>query len=722
MGGDPDEGLGAPPVGDALELAVARTRIESALFAATETVTLGRYHLLEKVGAGGMGVVWGAWDPELDRRVAIKLVKAERRAARDRILLEGQALAKLSHPNVVAVHDVGVIGDQVYIVMEWVRGKDLRAYCQQPHTVRELLSIYRAAADGLSAAHRAGLVHRDFKPDNAILGDDGRVRVLDFGLARGEVHAEPASDPGVAELRSPAERPGSAALTRGVGTPRYMPPEQAEGKVLTHAADQYALCTSLAEALRGRTADGKPAPIPAWIDAILQRGTAPDPARRFASMDELGRALARDPASLWRRRALVIAAAGAAGGAFLIGSARSTATHVEPCGGGAAELATTWNEQVRSRLVAHLDGLGPYGVAEAPRLIPVIEGYGTRWAGAHRAACMAQERRELTPQLYERNLRCLERSRTSYQTVLDVLTTVPAERLPDAAIALQALPEVERCLTETRTSTVAPPARAIAADVARLDGAIEQARVRTLAADPGAPAELAGLAAEAERLAYAPLVARAFLTYGFALSRTGKMAEAIPHLDRAVAAALEAGDDVAFVEAYARQVYATAVTTEAERPAELADPLASVRLAERIAARLHGPFGAFVRPLLFNNIGIAHNARQDPAGAATWFSRAHDEWQTTRDPSVELMFIPINLALVTGDRARQQQLMDEAAPRFDAALGPLHPSAIEFRTRAAIILPHPGLATQRLGEACDAFRRLHPHLTTKIAYCAYELG
>ncbi len=172
-----------------------------------------------------MGVVWGGWDPELERRVAIKLVKETVKVARNRILLEGQALAKLSHPNVVAVYDVGVVDEQVYLVMEWVRGENLRQHGLEPRSVRAIVAMYRAAGEGLLAAHRAGLIHRDFKPDNAILGDDGRVRVLDFGLARDH-----------------APRMASEAGTEIAGTPQYMAPEQAEGRTLTPAVDQFAFC------------------------------------------------------------------------------------------------------------------------------------------------------------------------------------------------------------------------------------------------------------------------------------------------------------------------------------------------------------------------------------------------------------------------------------------------------------------------------------------------
>ena len=263
-----DEHLGDRPEGDELVRKVARAKIAGALFKTEDRVKLGRYHLLELVGAGGMGVVWGAWDPELDRRVAIKLVKATMQSARDRILLEGQALAKLSHPNVVPVFDVGVVDDQVYLVMEWVRGANLREYAKQPRSVRELVAVYRDAGEGLSAAHRAGLIHRDFKPDNAIRGDDGRVRVLDFGLAREGVR--PDSEPGGAP---------SSLLTRGAGTPRYMPPEQAQGGVLTPAVDQFAFCISLREALTGRTGTGVAADVPGWLDQIITRGTNPTPGR-----------------------------------------------------------------------------------------------------------------------------------------------------------------------------------------------------------------------------------------------------------------------------------------------------------------------------------------------------------------------------------------------------------------------------------------------------------
>src|SRR4051812_8285324 len=169
--------------------------------------TIGRYVVLDELGAGGMGVVYKAYDPELERPIALKLLHEEGRsgAFRERLLREAQALARLSHPHVVAIHDVGTFGESVFIAMEFVEGKTLRQWLQaEPRSRRAILDIFLAAGEGLAAAHAAGLIHRDFKPDNVMVGDDGRVRVFDFGLAR-------AADSAAASSSALASRPPRAA-------------------------------------------------------------------------------------------------------------------------------------------------------------------------------------------------------------------------------------------------------------------------------------------------------------------------------------------------------------------------------------------------------------------------------------------------------------------------------------------------------------------------------
>jgi eukaryotic-like serine/threonine-protein kinase len=701
--------LGDRPEADRLARAVARTRIANKLFATSERVHLGRYHLLEMVGSGGMGVVWGAWDPELERRVAIKLVKATMAAARDRILVEGQALARLSHPNVVTVHDVGVVDEQVYIVMEWVRGQNLRTYCREPRTLRDIVAIYRAAGEGLAAAHQAGLIHRDFKPDNAIRGEDGRVRVLDFGLARSDVRS---SDDGA----------GSGSdLTRGAGTPKYMPPEQAAGGALTPAADQYAFCVSLREALVERDADGKPADVPGWLDAILARGRAADAAARFPAMPDLLRALARDPATIWRRRLIVGGAACAIAAAFVIGSLRASATAVEPCTGAAAAIAQTWNPALRVQLASHLHTLGAYGSAEAARLDGELAKYSERWAVSHRTACIAHERGELTPKLYERNLSCLVRARTGLATAIDLLTRVPGERLSNAIVAARSLPDTERCLTETLASTVEPPPRELAVRASALAGEVARVRVLAQAADPSAEAAADALVVHSQELGYPPLLARAYLVHGLDRIVRGDAVRAIEALDRAATTALDAGEEVVFIEAFAREIYAIARTPGDRLPASAASALAAVPYVERIARRL-GAAASFERPLLYNNIGVSRLSSGDRPGARAWFTKAVEE-PRTREGDVELVAAVGNLALAADQPDERDRLFAIERETLVSLLGPNHIMTLEAMNKSSVFASDPGVVAARIRDVCRRAREFHlGDAATLIAGCSYELG
>src|ERR1051325_7599203 len=178
--------VAARPGGDHYVREVMRARVASGLFGAAPAVKVGRYELRRQVGRGGGGSVFVAWDPELTREVALKLIVAADPALRARALAEGQALARLSHPNVVPVFDVGLVEERVYLVMELIRGASLRSFAAEARRPREIIAAYRQCAHGLAAAHAAKLVHRDFKPDNAVMGADGRGRVVDFGLALDE--------------------------------------------------------------------------------------------------------------------------------------------------------------------------------------------------------------------------------------------------------------------------------------------------------------------------------------------------------------------------------------------------------------------------------------------------------------------------------------------------------------------------------------------------------
>ncbi|MBL9028292.1 MAG: protein kinase [Myxococcales bacterium] len=276
--------------------------------------SVGRYRLIERLGEGGMGVVYVAHDPELDRRVALKLLRPEPNAAteqrRARLVLEAQAMAKLSHPNVVAVHDVGRVGEQLFLAMELVDGVTLTAWLAGDHRgERAVLPVLLAAGRGLAAAHGAGLVHRDFKPDNVLVGKDGRVRVTDFGLARAS--GPVAFDDQPLDVTGPTRPIAMTNTGMLIGTPAYMAPEQWRGEAADAKSDQFAFAITLYEALFGvRPFEGKtvrelatnvlagrlrPFPsAPRWLRALLERALSLSPAARFPSMDALLEELGRD--------------------------------------------------------------------------------------------------------------------------------------------------------------------------------------------------------------------------------------------------------------------------------------------------------------------------------------------------------------------------------------------------------------------------------------------
>jgi serine/threonine-protein kinase len=272
----------------------------------TRGEAVGRYVVEERVGMGGMGVVYVARDRQLGRRVALKLLRrrrAEEAVAQLRLLREAQALAKLSHANVVTVFDVGTFHQQVFVAMELVDGGTLSSWLQRgDRSLDEILAMFRAAGAGLLAAHAAGIVHRDFKPDNVLIGDDGRVRVTDFGLA-----SPPRSTDGAPRFDNRLTETGAV-----FGTPAYMAPEQRDGGRVDERSDQYSFCVALFEALYGRLPEAAltSAPrfnVPRRIRRALQRGLAQDPAARFPSLQALLSALAWDRAA--RRRPFVLGAA-----------------------------------------------------------------------------------------------------------------------------------------------------------------------------------------------------------------------------------------------------------------------------------------------------------------------------------------------------------------------------------------------------------------------------
>ena len=372
---------------------------------AAGTVIDGEYRIEGMLGRGGMGVVYRARDLRLDRPVAVK-VHREKGMAHERLAREATALARLSHPTVVSVYRVGTHAGRVYVAMELVEGGTLRRTGGDPPPWREVLRRHCAAGDGLAAAHAAGLVHRDYKPDNVLLGDDGRPRVADFGLARaaGESGTVAIGESSLATAEtveisdSPAAAPGSAtvgadgAATTGilspgaylahvpetprtprlderltqtgawVGTPAYLAPEQIDGGMVDARSDQFAFAVSLWEALHGRRPfagettlllraaiarqqleGAGDGGVPGWIDDILRRALLENADERWPSMNDILIALRHDPARRRQQIALGIGAVALAGVAAAVAwQAKSRPSARANCGGGTAEIARTW--------------------------------------------------------------------------------------------------------------------------------------------------------------------------------------------------------------------------------------------------------------------------------------------------------------------------------------------------------------------------------------------
>ncbi|MCA9706677.1 MAG: serine/threonine protein kinase [Myxococcales bacterium] len=476
-----------------------------------EPTRVGRYVIERRVGAGAMGVVYLAHDPELDRRVAIKLIRTPDRAsptpeARERLEREARALARVRHPNVVAIHDVGRHDGRVFVVMEYVEGTTLEQRlggADAPCPWREAVALLTAAGRGLLAAHEAGLVHRDFKPTNVLVDERGRVQVTDFGLAR-ERDVEPADHGAVPSGSQPlAELTTVGAV---VGTPAFMAPELLRGEPADARSDQFAFCVTLWRAVFGALPyraptlgalaeamdAGPPAPpasprIPRWLLQVLRRGLDPDPSRRFPTMRAL-----LEP--LERRRGLggwvPIVGVGvlAAGALGALGLPRDP----PPCTTAPEHLARVWDDARRARVEAGLRATGvEYAERTVAQVTASVDRYGEAWVAMRAEACEATSvRGEQSSEVLDLRMACLDHRLDRLGATLELLEDADEVVVEQAIEVVAGLPLLSRCAdVDALRADVPPPedpalARAVAdarhvltraetrADVGRFDEAV----------------------------------------------------------------------------------------------------------------------------------------------------------------------------------------------------------------------------------------------------------
>ncbi|HEY8924091.1 MAG TPA: serine/threonine-protein kinase, partial [Polyangia bacterium] len=431
------------------------------LAAADETLArgtlVGRYTVLELLGRGGMGDVYAAYDSQLDRKVALKILRVrvddEDGRGEARLLREARAIARLSHRNVIAVHDGGRFGKRVFIAMEYVEGQTLSAWLRaKDRSQAEILAIFVEAAHGLAAAHAAGLVHRDFKPHNVMVGHDGAVRVTDFGLVRNVDGLSVTPDPGPRP-----DKTGDPSLTKTgelIGTPLYMSPEQFRRGPTDSRSDQFSYCVALYEALYGEHpfSTGGPladlisavvggrvrrapdrSPVPLRLRRILLRGLSVNPAERWPSMTALAAALVADPTRARRRViAAVVVAMGMVGVAVGLGRASRPARTLGFCQTGVSRLAGVWlppsgasdGDVRRASLTAAFTAVtGPDVGRRWTRTVATLDRFATDWLAMYRDACEATHvRGEQSAEVLDARMTCLDERREALKALTDLLS------------------------------------------------------------------------------------------------------------------------------------------------------------------------------------------------------------------------------------------------------------------------------------------------------------
>ncbi len=513
---------------------------------------VGRYMIIDHIGKGGMGMVYKAFDPDLNRPVALKLLTIKKDLDGDerdlsryriRLLREAQALAQLSHPNVITVYDVGTYDDAIFMAMELVEGQTLKEWLEQgPHPRDKIMEVVMAAGHGLDAAHQAGIIHRDFKPANVIIGQSGRVRVLDFGLARatGPIHSK-AEDARIAAVREAAAKAkdrgssssaslastslltgelGSAELDSSVsvlstsltqegsvvGTPRYMAPEQHMEEPVEERSDQFSFCIVLFEALFGeRPFKGKTytemvfnvvrrrivrpdnADVPAWLEQVIRRGLSIEPEDRYASMGALLADLANDPAiarkKIRARRLRILSVVGFVLLAALavFGVSYGMTRGFRLCQGAQDRISEAWSPEIQQNIRKRfLASARPYAEDTFLRIVPKLERRASLWVSMRTDACEATHvRGEQSEQLLDRRMQCLDRRLSEMRALTDLFATQTDDEVVDKAVeAVSGLARLAACADVEALGTRMP-----LPEDPKLRAKIRQLRVRLDEAD-----------------------------------------------------------------------------------------------------------------------------------------------------------------------------------------------------------------------------------------------
>ena len=687
--------------------------------------TIGRYVIERVLGTGGMGVVFAAHDPDLDRKVALKLLhgagSTSGAEARTRLLREARAMAKVNHPNVITVYEVGTAQGIDFVAMELIEGTNgadwLRRTRRAPAAI---LAMLTAAGRGLAAAHAMGLVHRDFKPANILISNRGKVVVTDFGLARGFDEGVPSVGPPIAPsptvaldetleaaatpaiTASPTSRSADLAstITRTgalLGTPAYMAPEQFAGDAATPRADQYALAVALWEGLAGArpfrggsfdelraAVDRGPATaadadkIPRRIRGILERALARDPAARFPDVDALLAALDRAQRRPRQLAAAAIALAAVAGLAALVYFSRGTpgttpqVVAAAACGLADGELDQAWSPAIRAKLAAHIGDDAAFA-----KQASAIDEVAATWRAERAEACAHPEARE-----YHGRLACLLAIRDELAALVEVGHSLPPEIIKRSQLS-EVLPDPASCRAGVRTS--APQLPADPAERAALSALYRASTTAVVTARMGKYEEARALAEPALELARAsgnPLRLAVALQFNGTVEQ---MAGNCP-----VAETLFAEAAVAAERAQAGGIRAMSTMGQLECFIGRSSDLDAIRrLAGQAEAAVEGAGGdRALRAVLEMNLaeidvlaGDLDRAVERTTAARAVFLQAKDMRRASVAAAAEAGLRSFRNA--PGDHERALQLVRDAAETTEASFGGDHPTTRAARARLA---------------------------------------
>lgn len=715
------------PPADTVDRAATFHNVARALLGTVvDAPRIGPYHVLQRIGAGGMGVVWTAFDSELDRRIAIKVLHRGDRddaAAIARLVAEARALAKLRHPNVVTIYGAGSDDNGVWLAMEYVEGDDLAGWLASGRRQwSDVLAVLLQAGRGLAAAHDAGIVHRDFKPHNVLVGRDGQVRVADFGVARARENAADTLPIVAAASRTSETELQTVGL---VGTPAYVAPEQVDGVLPRPFADQFAFAVSSWEALvgalpfEGKTmielqaakrdgrivAPPRECPVPRRVLRVLERAMAPHPGERHPDMDALLEALARAGGLTrppWLLPLVGSAAVALALSAYALGRARPPEPTEElGCDGFAGRFAGIWDDDRRIALrEALVDPKASWSETSADATIAALDHDRASWVEVMTRACNAHRTGEISDAMLDFRSSCLERHVFALDGTVAALIEAGRARAEAAPALIEALGDPQTCDAVATDVAIrarpSDPAERAEGQAIVNEVALRHPRTSIMRAPTEAElVDLEALIARAERSGDANARAE---VWRFAGLRLPDAARAEVMMRRAVLDAIRArNDELAFLASYGL------VQRMAGR-GRYDDALRETDLAEAFNDRLRswgGDTPRFARLAaihaaeLENMRGVIVDARGDSRAALVHYRRAIDMLVVHQEGSeLSLMRMRNNM----GEALRKAGLGEAALGEYDAALAIARAKLPDGHPEQVAIVNNRGGAAIEIGE------------------------